>query len=282
MTFVQVLVNGVVLGAFFSLMAVGLTLIFGVLRVINFTHGVMFMLGAYTTWWAVDNGVPYLVAVLLAALAVGAFGAVLELLILRRFRGLLIEGAVVAIALAILIQNLANHVVPLSPQTVSSPFTGALEVEGVVLSWNRAFLFAIACVLIAALAVFVRSTRLGRSMRAMQQNPYAAGLQGIRPDVVAPLTFAIGAGLAGLAGGLISPVQQLLPGMGDGPLLTSFVVVVLGGLGSVSGTLVAAMMIGLTESAATTYWSAPAAVAVSFLLAIAVLVVRPRGLFGYE
>jgi branched-chain amino acid transport system permease protein len=119
-------------------------------------------------------------------------------------------------------------------------------------------------------------------MRALQQNPYAAELQGIRADFVAPAVFAIGGGLAALAGGLIAPVQQLLPGIGDAPLLASFVVVVLGGLGSIGGTLVAAMMIGLTQSAATTYWTGPAAVALSFLLAIAVLVVRPKGLFGNE
>jgi len=280
MTFVQVLVNGVVLGAFFSLMAVGLTLIFGVLRVINFTHGVMFMLGAYGTWYGTELGIPYLVAVLLSALAVAALGAAIELLVLRRFRGLLIEGAVVAIALAVLIQNLTNEIIPLSPKSVGSPFPGTADVGGVVLAWHRVFLFGMACVLIAGLAIFVRRTRTGRAMRALQQNPYAAELQGIRSDVVAPAVFAIGAGLAALAGGLIAPVQQLLPGIGDAPLLASFVVVVLGGLGSIGGTLFAAMLIGLTQSATTTYWTGPAAVALSFLLAIAVLVVRPKGLFG--
>ncbi|MCW3021885.1 MAG: transporter permease [Conexibacter sp.] len=282
MTFVQVLVNGVVLGAFFALMAVGLTLIFGVLRVINFTHGVMFMLGAYGTWYATEQGVPYLVAVLVSALAVAAFSALVELLVLRRFRGMLIEGAVVAIALAVLIQNLANEVIPLSPKSVDTPFPGTVSMHGVVLGWHRIFLFGMACVLIFGLALFVRRSRTGRAMRALQQNPYAAELQGIRADFVAPAVFAIGGGLAALAGGLIAPVQQLLPGIGDAPLLASFVVVVLGGLGSIGGTLVAAMMIGLTQSAATTYWTGPAAVALSFLLAIAVLVVRPKGLFGNE
>jgi branched-chain amino acid transport system permease protein len=282
MTFVQVLVNGVVLGAFFALMAVGLTLIFGVLRVINFTHGVMFMLGAYGTWYATEQGVPYLVAVLVSALTVAAFSALVELLVLRRFRGMLIEGAVVAIALAVLIQNLANEIIPLSPKSVDTPFPGTVSMHGVVLGWHRIFLFGMACVLIFGLALFVRRSRTGRAMRALQQNPYAAELQGIRADFVAPAVFAIGGGLAALAGGLIAPVQQLLPGIGDAPLLASFVVVVLGGLGSIGGTLVAAMMIGLKQSAATTYWTGPAAVALSFLLAIAVLVVRPKGLFGNE
>jgi branched-chain amino acid transport system permease protein len=280
MTFVQVLVNGVILGAFFSLMAVGLTLIFGVLRVINFTHGVMFMLGAYGTWYATDRGVPYLGAVVVAALGVAVLGGVIEVAVLRRFRGLLIEGAVVAIALSILIQNLTNEVIPLAPQAVDSPFGGTLDAGGVIVAWHRLFLFGAACVLIAGLAVFVRRTATGRAMRALQENPYAAELQGVRADVIAPIVFAIGGGLAGLAGGLIAPVQQLLPGIGDAPLLASFVVVVLGGLGSVAGTLVAAMLIGLTQSAATTYWTGPAAIALSFLLAIAVLVVRPNGLRG--
>ncbi|MBS1886457.1 MAG: branched-chain amino acid ABC transporter permease [Actinobacteria bacterium] len=271
-----------VLGAFFSLMAVGLTLIFGVLRVVNFTHGVMFMLGAYATWYLNKQGAPYLVAVALGGLSVGLFGVLLEIVVLRRFRGLLIEGAVVAIALAILLQNLALQVIPLSPQSVPTPFEGTAHLGGVYIAWQRIFIVVVAVVLIAGLSLFIKRSRFGRSVRALQQNPQAAELQGIRPDLVAPLVFGVGATLAGLAGGLIVPVQQLLPTIGEGPLLDSFVVVVLGGLGSVEGTLIAAMLIGLAQSATTTYWTEPASIAVSFLIAIAVLVVRPQGLLGNE
>lgn len=280
--FTQVLVNGIVLGAFFSLMAVGLTLIFGVLRVVSFVHGVLFMLGAYTTWVLTKHGVPYLPAVLGAGLAVGMFGALLELTVFRRFRGMLVEGAVVAIALAILIQNLANQVIPLSPQSVSTPFEGSAHVGGVYVAWHRVFVVIVAVALIAGLALFIKRHRFGRAIRALQQNPHAAELQGIRPDLVGPLVFGMGAMLAGLAGGLIVPVQQLLPEIGEAPLLDSFVVVVLGGLGSVEGTLIAAMLIGIAQSATSTYWTAPAAVTVSFVIAIAVLVVRPQGLLGDE
>lgn len=280
--FTQVLINGIVLGALFSLMAVGLTLIFGVLRVVNFTHGVMFMIGAYTTWALTEHGVPYLGAILLAGLAVGLLGVVLEVSILRRFRGMLVEGAVVAIALAILIQNLAIQVIPLSPQSVSTPFEGTAQFGGVYIAWQRVFIVFVAVALIFCLALFIKRSKAGRSIRALQQNPHAAELQGIRPDFVAPMVFGVGAALAGLAGGLIVPVQELLPSIGEGPLLDSFVVVVLGGLGSVEGTLIAAMLIGLAQSATTTYWSASSAITVSFLIAIAVLVVRPRGLMGNE
>lgn len=281
MTLIEVIVNGIILGAFFSLMAVGLTLIFGVLGMINFTHGILFMLGAYCTWFLhTQHGVSYLLAVPLAAIAVGLFGSAIELGVLSRFRGRLVEGAVVSIALAALIQNLAIQVLPVNPESVSSPFTGALDVSGVVVPWHQVFLLVVACVLIAGLTVLVKFTRIGRAIRALQQDPYAARLQGVQVTFIAPLVFGIGAALAALAGGLIVPVEELLPGIGDAPLLAAFVVVILGGLGSVEGTLVAAMLIGVTQSAVTTYWTAPAAVAVSFAVAVAVLVVRPQGLFG--
>jgi branched-chain amino acid transport system permease protein len=283
MTLLQVLVNGVVLGSIFALMAVGLTLIFGILRVINFTHGVLFMLGAYGAWLLHERwSLPYLAAVPLNAASVGALGALIELAILRRFRGMLVEGAVVALALAVLIQNAVVLAAPSAPQSVSTPFTGALEVEGVVFSWHRMFVLVLACVLIVGLARFVQGARVGMGIRALQQDPYAAQLQGIEPRLIAPLVFAVGAAFAGLAGALIAPLQQVLPSAGDQPLLASFVVVVLGGLGSVGGTFAAAMVIGLVQSGVTTYWTEPAAVAMSFLLAIAVLVVRPQGLFGNE
>ncbi|HEY2715249.1 MAG TPA: branched-chain amino acid ABC transporter permease [Solirubrobacterales bacterium] len=281
MTLVQVLINGVVLGSTFALMAVGLTLIFGILRVINFTHGVLFMLGAYATWFLETRaGIPYLVSVPLAALAVGAFGVALELLVLRRFRGMLVEGAVVALALAVVIQNAAVLVLPSTPQTLTTPFDSTISSHGVVLSSQRAFIVVAAFALLTALALFISRTRLGRAVRALEQNVYAARLQGVDPDRVAPLVFGIGATLAGLAGALIAPLQALLPGAGDQPLLASFVVVVLGGMGSVGGTLVAALTIGIVQSGTTTYWTAPAAVATSFVLAIVVLVVRPQGFFG--
>lgn len=281
MTFVQVLINGVVLGSTFALMAVGLTLIFGILRVINFTHGVLFMLGAYATWFLETHvGIPYLICVPLAALAIGAFGIGLELLVLRRFRGMLVEGAVVAIALATVIQNAAVLVLPSTPQTLTTPFDGTITSHGVVLSSQRAFIVVAAFALLAALALCISRTRIGRAVRALEQNVYAARLQGIEPGQVAPLVFGVGAMLAGLAGALIAPLQALLPGAGDQPLLASFVVVVLGGMGSVAGTLVAALTIGVVQSATTTYWTAPAAVATSFVLAIIVLVVRPQGFFG--
>jgi branched-chain amino acid transport system permease protein len=283
MTFVQTLVNGVVLGSLFALMAVGLTLIFGILRVINFAHGVLFMLGAYGVWVLHERvDVPYVLAVVVSALGVGAVGGVLELTVMRRFRGLLVEGAIVAISLAVLVQNAVVLAAPSAPQSVSTPFTGAADVSGVILGWQRLFVLASACMLIGALAWTVRRTRVGIGIRALQQDPYAARLQGIEPNVIAPVVFTVGAALAGLAGALIAPLQQVVPSMGDQPLLASFVVVVLGGLGSVGGTFAAAMAIGVVQSVVTTYWSEPAAVAVSFLVAIAVLVVRPRGLFGDE
>lgn len=281
MNFAQVLTNGIVLGAILALMAVGLTLIFGILRVINFTHGVLYMLGAYATFILAQWDVPYLLAVPIAAVAVGLIGIVFELGILSRFRGSLVEGAVVTLALAVIVQNVVVLIAPAAPKGIFSPFEGSVSFAGVTLSVHRVFVFVTSLLIVIALTLLVNRSRFGQSIRALQQDAYAARLQGIEQRIVAPGVFGLGAALAGLSGALIAPIQQIQPGIGDQTLLSSFVVVVVGGLGSVSGTFAAAILIGVVQSVVTSYWSAPAAVAVGFAMAITVLVVRPNGIFGH-
>lgn len=277
-TFVQVIVNGIVSGALLAVVAIGLTLIFGILNVINFAHGVLFLMGAYLVWWLTDSGVPYYVSLLAAGVALAIVGIALELGVFNRFRGRVLEGAIVGIAVMILLQNGLTYVLPGSSKSLNSPLDGVLEVGGVVLAYHRLFVVVVACLLTYGVYAFLKYTRLGRAVRAMEQDRVAAELQGIRVRTLGPLAFAIGAGLAGIAGGLVAPLQPISLTMGDAPLLSAFVVVILGGMGSVTGTFYAALLIGITQSVVTTYWSAPAAVAVSFVLAMMVLVVRPQGL----
>jgi branched-chain amino acid transport system permease protein len=280
-TFVQVLLNGLVSGALLAVVAIGLTLIFGILNVINFAHGVLFLIGAYVVWRLTSSGVPYYAALLVAMVALGAVGVVLEVGIFNRFHGKVLEGAIGGIAVMVLLQNGLTYVLPGDPQSLDSPLTGLLDVGGVVISYHRLFVVVVACALTYGVYAFVKYTRLGRAIRAMQQDRVAAELQGIRVRTLGPLAFGIGAGLAGIAGGLVAPLQPISLTMGDAPLLSAFVVVILGGMSSLPGTFVAALLIGVTQSVVTTYWTAPGAVAVSFLLAMLVLVIRPEGLAGH-
>ncbi len=283
MLILQALVNGLVTGAFLALMGAGLALIFGILGIVNFAHGVLFMLGAYAVLYFTETlGWNYFLALPAAGVVVGLFGALLYRAVFRKFRELMLEGAVVAIGLALLLESLAWEVFSGLPRTVSSPFEGVLRVGGVTIATHRLFVVTVAVALIVLLTAFVRYSRYGRAMRAVQQVPYAASLQGIEIDRVSILAFGLGSMLAGVAGGLMAPLQLLLPGMGQSPILLAFVVIILGGMGSVGGSLVASVIIGLTLSLTTTFWTPQAAMTVSFLLAIVILLVRPTGLFGHE
>jgi branched-chain amino acid transport system permease protein len=277
----QVIFNGISLGATLALMAIGLTLVFGILRVLNFAHGAMLMLGAYATYWMTDEvGISYFVSILGAAILVAAFGGVLAMTVFRRFQGLLVEGAIAAVALALLLINTAFLVFP-AAETVDGGFEGVVVIGDVHLISQRIFIIVVSFALMAAVALFVSRSRWGRAMRAVQQDPHVARLQGINVNKVNVVTFAIGGALAGTAGALIAPETTIVPSMGDAPLLYALVVIIVGGMGSVGGALVAALGIGLLQSAVSTYWVAEAATWTSFALAVLILTIRPRGLFGH-
>jgi len=278
-----VIVNGVTYAATLALVAIGLTLVFGILRVVNFAHGAIYMLGAYATYYfVVSLGVPYLVAVVGAGLAIALFSAVLAVALFRRYRGLLLEGAVMAIALSLLIEDGAFLGFGAAPRAVPSSFDGVVDIGGVHVIAQRIFIIGVTAALVIGLQLFVSRTRMGRALRAVQQDPYAASLQGIQVDRVVTLCFALGGLLAGIAGSLVAPTQVVLPTIGEAPLLLAFVVIILGGMGSVSGAVIASLVLGMTQSVVSTYWTAQASTWISFTLVIVVLAARPTGIFGHE
>lgn len=280
---IQIIINGLTIGASLALIAIGLTLIFSILRVVNFAHGVLFMLGAYTV--AYLSGVlgwNYFASLIAAGLVLAVCGLFLEVALFSRFHGKLLEGAVVAIGVALFVEAAAWMAFGGTPRSVPSPLPGVWNVQGIILHKYRLFVVLAATVLVGLLYLFVGYSRYGRAMRAMQQNAYAASLQGIDIARISILTFMIGGGLAGLAGGLMAPLQMMLPSMGAAPLLLAFVVIILGGMGSVGGALLAAIFIGMVQSVVISLWTPQLALGVSFFLAMLILLVRPKGLFGHE
>jgi len=278
----QVVFNGLSYGATLALIALGLTLVFGILRIVNFAHGVLFMLGAYTTYFVVSSlHAGYVVGVLAAVCASAGFACFLAVVVFRRFTGLLLEGAIAAITLALLLESVALVVFKPVPRDFTGPFQGVVQIFGVHLLGQRLFVIGVTVAVVLALQAFVARSRLGRALRAVQQDPFVARLQGISVDRALLSTFAIGGALAGLAGALVAPMQVLEPTMGESPLLFAFVVVILGGLGSVKGGLYAAVLVGLMTSFISTYWTPEAATWSTFVLALAILAVRPTGLFGH-
>jgi len=280
---VQLILNGLVLGATIALMAIGFTLIFGILRIVNFWHGEAYMFGGVIVYYlAASLGMPYVGALVIAIVAIGLLGWISDRLVFRRFRGNMMGGVIAGIALSLGFQNMMWFVYGPRPRAVPSVITGNVEILGVSVSAERLLVVAISIAIILLLAWVIRNTKLGKAMRAVQQDSEAALTMGINVNGICGLTFGIATGLAALAGGLVAPLYSVTPIMGVGPLLLAFIVVILGGLGSVMGAFVASIIIGLQQSFTSAYWGGEYAVAVSFGLAIVVLIIRPTGLFGHD
>lgn len=283
--FIQLLVSGILLGGVYALCALGLNLIFGVAKVVNFAHGEFLMLGMYAGYWLMrGTGInPYYGAPL-----VGAAFFVLGLLFywcLMRFTIYKPEMTQVfaTLGLGIALQNLALLLWGGDYRTVQVMPAGAESVDllGVTVSANRLVAFVFAMSILAAVVLFMRLTFLGRAIEAISQDIAAARLMGIDPGRIFLLTFGLGIGLTGIAGAVLVPSFYAFPSVGTFFVLVAFVVVVLGGLASVPGTVIGGLVLGVIESF-TGFFSPDLKEAAHFVLLIVLLALRPHGLFGVK
>ncbi len=283
--FVQLLTNGVIIGATYALIAIGLTLIFGMMRVVNFAHGEFYMLGAYVAVSAATAlNLGYFFALPIAVVSISIVGFAFERVFLRPLRNAdILSAALVTIGLSIFLQNTALLIWGPKPGQVVDPFAGAtLRLGDVGVTAIRMFALVVAVTAIAALGLLIKYTKVGRMMRATFQDRDAAALQGIEVDRVFCLSFVVGVALAALAGALLSAIFVVSPDMGNMANLKSFAVVILGGLGNIPGAVAGGFLLGLAESFGAGYISTGYKDGISFLLLIIVLLVRPYGLFGRE
>lgn len=279
----QLVLNSLVLGAMIALMAIGFTLIFGILRIVNFWHGEAYMFGAAIVYFlSVSLGANYFVALIVAIAGVGLLGWVSDRFIFRRFHGNLIGALVVGIALSLGFQNSMWYGLGPRPVGIPSVITGTATIFGASVSAERLLIVAVSIVVISALALFIKSSKLGQAMRAVQQDSEAALTQGINVKHICGLTFGIATALAALAGGLVAPLFHVAPPMGTEPLLLTFIVVILGGLGSIMGALIASLIIGFQQCFMAAYWGSEFTITASFALAMLILIFRPTGLMGHE
>jgi branched-chain amino acid transport system permease protein len=281
--FVQHVVNGLIIGSGYALMGIGLTLIFGIMRVVNFAHGELYMLGAFFLFTLFTLAkLPFVLASLLAVAGVGLVGAIVERLILRPLRGQPLEIPMLAtVALSVIVQNAAILLWDPSPKTIQSPFSAVpLTVGSVHVVAIRVFAGVMAAVLIVGSHLFIRKTRMGRAMRATFQDADMARLTGVNVDQVYMGTFAFGAALAGASGVLLGAVFWVYPAMGDAAALKSFAVVIMGGLGDFLGAIVGGLLLGIAESLGAGYISSGYKDAIGFIMIILLLLWRPQGLFG--
>lgn len=278
---VQAVVNGLVLGMLYMLMAIGFTMAFGIMRVVNFAHGEFYMIGAFVAFFVVTLwDVPYVLSIVAAGLATAALGALIERTVFKRFYGDELNGMIVALGLSIILQNLALIAWGPTPRSFASPFGGVLSLGPLVFPNERLFALGAAVLLVLGFWLVMARTQIGRAMRALSQDKEAALMQGIRANRVYPLAFAMAVGLAAVAGALMAPIFSVSPFAGHTPMLKAFVVVILGGLGSVPGAVVGGLMLGLIESLAGTLLSAMMADILQLALVIGLLLFRPWGLLG--
>lgn len=279
----QLAANGVAVGLGYALAAIGLALVFGILGQVNFAHGELYMLAAFVLLWVTDRlGLPYGAAAALTVVLMAGAGAVLAQVVIvpnldRSFESVILG----TLAVSVILQNAVRLTFGATPLDVASPLEGIAVDLGGVLFFGQRLLVCVAFVAAyAGLAVFLRFTAIGRAMRAMSQNRDACVMVGIDVRSVTRWTGALGAALAGLAGVVIAPLFDLYPNMGTAVVFKSFAVVIIGGMGNLAGSALAGLALGLAESFAGGLGSAVLRDGIAFTLMIAMLLVRPQGLFG--
>jgi len=281
--FLQLAANGLVTGTFYALSALGLTLVFGLMRVVNFAHGELYMVGGLIGWaLTAVLGWNYFLALVTVIAALGIGGYVIDQVLIARVRGQGEEPTILlTIGLSIFLANTALLIVGTTPVTVASPFASKpLFLGPVVITQARLVLVAICALLIVGANLLIRKTKLGRAMRATFQDTMAAQLVGIRTAHIYGFTFALGATLAGAAGMLLGSIYTVEASMGGVISLKAFVIVILGGMGSFAGAIVGGLILGLSEALWGGYVATGYVDAIGFALVIVTLLVRPYGLFS--
>ena len=274
--------NAIYAASYMSLVAVGLVLIFGVMGVINFAHGELYMLGAYAVVALyADLQMPFILVVAVGMIFVGVVGLGMERVLFRPLRDNPLGGLVVSIGFLMVLQALAvmgfgvrmEHVPPVTQEVI-------VFSDKVRLAVPRLYVMIAAVVLLTALWAFLKKTRFGWALRASAQDPEAAALQGISINQTARIAMFIGAGLAGIAGALTAPLVSVNPYMGHSVLITAFIVIIVGGIGSLEGAVIAAVAYAFIHTIVTTFWDGVIANIVGLSLMLGVLIVKPTGLFG--
>ena len=278
---IQVL-NGLVTGSVYSLVALGLTLIYGTMQVPNFAHGHLYMLGAYLTFSLVAfGGLHYWAATIAAMVALAGVGLVLERVVFRPLRAAPhLNSMIAALGVMLVIEGVAQRVWGEDFRRMGSPYDSVISFAGISSTAHRLILIAAALLVMTSLFLFLTRTSAGLAIRATAQDREGALLVGIDIDRVTMGTFALSAAIASIAGSLIAPISLIYPAMGALVTLKAFAIVVLGGMGSVAGALAGGYLLALAETLGGTYVSADYQDLIAFIVLVLVFAVRPSGLFG--
>ncbi len=287
-TFIQLLINTLQIGAIYVLFSLGLTLVFGVMRLINFAHGEFFALTAILIamqmGWLLPDAPFWLQYVVSFATALGvlmALSVVIYQFGLSRFLGDLSSGFIFSLGLVLMMRGLIGQIFGNYPMTAPPLVEGAIYVLGGAISTQKLLVAVLALIATGGLLYLVFRTKLGMALRAIAEDQEAAMLQGIRYKRLALYGFLIGSSLAAIAGGLIAPLQVVLPTMGGELIMKAFMIVIIGGLGSIPGAIVASFLIAALESFGSYFIDLPVVTIGVFVMVAVLLVIRPQGLLGH-
>ena len=283
--FLGQLLLGLVNGAFYAMLSLGLAVIFGLLGVVNFAHGALYMLGAFAAWIMLDKfGINYWFALFLAPLLVGAFGVVIERLFLKHLYKLdPLYGLLLTFGLALIVEGVFRELYGASGQSYPVPelLSGATDLGFMILPNYRAWVVVVSLVVCLGTWFIIERTRLGAYLRAGTENSALVQTFGINVPMMVMLTYGAGAALAALAGVLAAPIIQVNPLMGSNLIIVVFAVVVIGGMGSILGSVITGLALGLIEGMTRVFYPEASNIVV-FVVMVLVLMVRPAGLFGKE
>jgi branched-chain amino acid transport system permease protein len=281
----ELVFQGLVRGAMYALMGIGLSLIFGILGVVNFAHGEFFMLGTYAMYFvAAVLGLPFLAGVAAAAIVLFVIGVLVERALIeplrqRAGRDWLLDSFVLTIGLMVILQNLALLGFGSRRRGITTMIEGSIVFGDVTITYERLAILALAVMIVGLLAAYIKFTDTGKAIRATAQDPEAAQTLGIEINRIYTVAFGIGAALAGAAGALLISIFPAFPTVGYQPVLKSFAVVILGGLGNIPGAIAGGFLLGIVEAYAIFFMSAGWQSVITPLIIILVLVFRPQGLF---
>ena len=279
------IVNGVITGSMYALIAAGMTMIFGVLRAINFAHGEYYMLGTFGAWYVISKfGADYTVAIVAGIAATALVAALVGRFVMRRLIGAPFQAGVLAtIGVSLILQNAVILAFGGGYKVFEGGWLEPVEFFGLGMAQQRIVLIAVAGVVFASLEWMVRATRMGKSIRAVSQNIECCQVNGIDVESVVWRTFLLGTALAALSGVLTAPVNvSVYGGMGESVTLKTFAVIVMGGMGNVRGTLLAGVLLGVVESLVAGYLGLQFRDSVGFIALLLMLMLRPHGLFSQK
>ncbi|MDR7094420.1 branched-chain amino acid transport system permease protein [Hydrogenophaga laconesensis] len=277
------LLLGLVNGSFYAILSLGLAVIFGLLNVINFAHGALFMLGAVLTWMGMNYlELNYWVMIVLAPLAVGLVGIIIERLFLRWIYKLdHLYGLLLTLGLTLMLEGVLRSAYGVSGLPYSAPISGATNLGFMIMPNYRGFVVLASLVVCLLTWYVIEKTKLGAYLRAGTENPRLVEAFGINVPLMVTLTYGFGVALAGFAGVLAAPVMQISPLMGQNLIIIVFAVVVIGGMGSILGTILTGLGLGIVEGLTKVFYPEASSTVVFVIMAI-VLLIRPAGLFGKE